>query len=68
MLGPMARDYPRRLTLDVDPDEDPVRGVVSEGDGMPEPFVGGLGRARALERALKRPRPQSAAVERSGEG
>jgi hypothetical protein len=68
MLGRMARDYPRRLTLDVDPDEDPVRGVVSEGDGMPEPFVGWLGMARALERVLRRPRPRSTAVERSSEG
>ena len=50
----MVRDYPRRLTLEVDPDEDPIRGRVCEGDEMPEPFVGWLGMARALERTLSR--------------
>jgi hypothetical protein len=63
MLAVMAREYPRRLTLDVDPDQDPIRGRVSEGGGMPEPFVGWLGMARALERVLGRA-PGNASVER----
>ncbi|UGS37809.1 hypothetical protein DSM104329_04230 [Capillimicrobium parvum] len=64
MLQTMLRDYPRRLTLEVDPDADPIRGRVCEGDEMPEPFVGWLGMARALERTLSR-RPDDG---RSAEG
>lgn len=60
----MARDYPRRLTLEVDPDDDPIRGRVSEGDALAEPFVGWLGMARALERVLSRPAPDQASAER----
>jgi hypothetical protein len=60
----MTADYPRRLTLDVDPGEDPIRGRVSEAGGMPVPFVGWLGMARALERVLGRPAPGQVSPER----
>jgi hypothetical protein len=64
MLGRMAREYPRRLTLDVDPADDPIRGRISEGDALAEPFVGWLGMARALERVLGRPAPGDVSAER----
>jgi hypothetical protein len=41
------------LTLEIDPDSDPISGRVSEGGAPGGQFVGWLGLARALELALE---------------
>jgi hypothetical protein len=50
-----ASDSLRRrvLTLEIDSDSDPIAGSLSEGDAPGREFVGWLGLARALERALE---------------
>jgi hypothetical protein len=57
----MASDCARTLTLEIDPGSDPICGRLREGpDAKGEEFVGWLGLARALERALEAGPPASA--------
>jgi hypothetical protein len=50
----MTDDRHVELRLDVDPDADPIRGVVSAGDGGDaHAFVGWLGLAAEIERTLR---------------
>jgi hypothetical protein len=50
----MTDDRHVELRLDVDPDADPIRGVVSTGDGgEAHEFVGWLGLAAEIERTLR---------------
>ncbi|HEX3737801.1 MAG TPA: hypothetical protein VHV53_09690 [Solirubrobacterales bacterium] len=49
----------RSLALEIDPGHGPIHGSLREGDAAPLEFVGWLGLAQALERALSEdpPRP-----------
>jgi hypothetical protein len=57
----MTDDRHVELRLDVDPDADPIRGVVSAGDGgEAHEFVGWLGLAAEIERTLREGEPPAA--------
>jgi hypothetical protein len=63
----MKSDTARTLTLEIDPASDPIRGRLREGpDAKGEEFVGWLGLAMALERALEAGPPESAGGPPSG--
>jgi hypothetical protein len=42
----------RTVTLEVDPDSDPIRGIARDERGVEHPFHGWLALAAALEQAL----------------
>lgn len=42
----------RTVTLEVDPDSDPIRGIARDELGVERPFRGWLGLAAVLEQAL----------------
>ena len=46
-------DHLVALRLDVDPDAEPIRGVLTAGDGDAHAFVGWLGLAAEIERTLR---------------
>jgi hypothetical protein len=49
----MTDDRHVALRLDVDPDADPIRGVLTAQDGAAHDFVGWLGLASEIERTLR---------------
>jgi hypothetical protein len=49
----MTEDHRVALVLSVDPDCDPIRGVLTAEDGLAREFVGWLGLATEIERTLR---------------
>jgi hypothetical protein len=49
----MTDDHLVALRLDVDPDAEPIRGLLTAGDGHAHAFVGWLGLAAEIERTLR---------------
>jgi hypothetical protein len=49
----MDDDHLVALRLDVDPGAEPIRGVLTAGDGHAHAFVGWLGLAAEIERTLR---------------